>query len=459
MYKKKVIQMITAVAILAAGLGSIHYTLPVSVRAQEGSMSSKTQAGDEEVSLTVWQEGSTNELELELAVSKMFQKNIASFEITLTFDSDTVKEVNTKWNSNLKDAQCLSVYQPKTGVLKLYVVGKKDLVKNGKIAVGSIIVKNSQKSETISALTMDGVQIVDLNHVRHELTMIREPQYFTCYPEVSSTEPSVKPNTPSVKPPVPTVVTPTVTPKPSIVKVEKITLNKTKVSLEEGKRAELTAKVLPTHASKPLVRWKTSNAKIASVSTNGVVKGIKKGTAVITACSVDGSEVYAQAVITVKEVKVKKVVLSMKKAELLPQETKQLTAKIEPSNTSNKKLVYRSSKPSVVSVSKTGKITAKKPGTATITVTSAENSRISASCKVTVSELIVKNPKVEVAKGKKVQIQTRTAKKGTKVTYRCADTKVAVVSKSGKITAKRKGTTTISVKAGKITKKVTVVVK
>lgn len=55
-------------------------------------------------------------------------------------------------------------------------------------------------------------------------------------------------------------------------------LNKTKVSIKKGKTVKLKLK-----NNKKKVTWKTSNKKIATVSKKGVVKGIKKGKAVITA--------------------------------------------------------------------------------------------------------------------------------------------------------------------------------
>ena len=57
-----------------------------------------------------------------------------------------------------------------------------------------------------------------------------------------------------------------------------IKLNKTKITIDEGK--SYTLKVSGT---KETVKWSTSNKKIATVSTKGVVKGVKEGTATITA--------------------------------------------------------------------------------------------------------------------------------------------------------------------------------
>ena len=71
--------------------------------------------------------------------------------------------------------------------------------------------------------------------------------------------------------------------------VTSIKLSKTKASLTVGKTLKLKATVAPKKASSKSVVWKTSNKKIATVSANGVVKGIKAGTVKITALAKDGS--------------------------------------------------------------------------------------------------------------------------------------------------------------------------
>ncbi|MDD6421592.1 MAG: Ig-like domain-containing protein [Intestinibaculum porci] len=82
--------------------------------------------------------------------------------------------------------------------------------------------------------------------------------------------------------------------------VSKIKLNKTKATLKVGKTVSLKATVSPKGASYKKVLWKTSNKKIATVSSTGKVKAVKKGSATITATAADGSGKKATAKITVK---------------------------------------------------------------------------------------------------------------------------------------------------------------
>ncbi|WP_162300206.1 Ig-like domain-containing protein [Intestinibaculum porci] len=90
--------------------------------------------------------------------------------------------------------------------------------------------------------------------------------------------------------------------------VTKIKLNKTKATLTVKKTLKLKATVTPKKASYKKVLWKTSNKKIATVSSAGKVTAKKKGTAKITATAADGSGKKATAKITVKAAAKKKTV-------------------------------------------------------------------------------------------------------------------------------------------------------
>ncbi len=123
------------------------------------------------------------------------------------------------------------------------------------------------------------------------------------------------------------------------------------------------------------------------------------------------------------------------------------TCKIKATITSGKgKTTYTSSNKKVAKVTKSGTVKALKKGTAKITVT---NNKVSAIFKVK-----VKNPKLNaksatLTKGKTFKIKI-TGKVG-KATFKSAAPSIAKVSKSGKIKAVSKGTTSITVKTnGKI---------
>ena len=88
--------------------------------------------------------------------------------------------------------------------------------------------------------------------------------------------------------------------------VTKVKLNKTKANLNIGKTLTLKTTLSPKKPSNKGIIWKSSNAKIATVTSKGVVKAKKAGTVKITATAKDGSGKKATCKITVKKAAVVK---------------------------------------------------------------------------------------------------------------------------------------------------------
>ncbi|MBP5656272.1 Ig domain-containing protein, partial [Candidatus Saccharibacteria bacterium] len=61
-----------------------------------------------------------------------------------------------------------------------------------------------------------------------------------------------------------------------------IQLSETRLSLQKGKKATITATVIPRNAVNKTLKWESSDPKIATVTQSGVIKGIKDGKATIT---------------------------------------------------------------------------------------------------------------------------------------------------------------------------------
>lgn len=85
-----------------------------------------------------------------------------------------------------------------------------------------------------------------------------------------------------------------------VTMVNKVKLNAAKKTVHAGKKVTLRTTVTPATASNKKVKWTTSDKKIASVTTGGVVTGKKAGTATITATATDGSGKKATCKVTVK---------------------------------------------------------------------------------------------------------------------------------------------------------------
>ena len=123
------------------------------------------------------------------------------------------------------------------------------------------------------------------------------------------------------------------------------------------------------------VTWKSSNVKIATVSSKGVVKGIKAGKVTITAASKKNASQKKKWKITVlkKAVTSIKISGSVKTLDLNKQKTVTLKAKVLPSSAAQS-VTWKSSNPSVAKVNGKGKVTAVKTGTAKITATAVDGS-------------------------------------------------------------------------------------
>ena len=146
----------------------------------------------------------------------------------------------------------------------------------------------------------------------------------------------------------------------------------------------------------------------------------------------------------------------------LPLQLKKSTTAIKATPMEGDKIVsYHSSNSKVVSVTEKGKITGKKIGTATITVTTEKGAEASIKIKVQknpvkTTKLTFSKKKITLKKGKTYTIKVNKTPITSleKTTYKTSNKKVATVTNKGKIKAKKAGNAKITVKCGK--KKVTI---
>ena len=236
----------------------------------------------------------------------------------------------------------------------------------------------------------------------------------------------------------------------TVIPVESVSLEKQEETVKVNQKVTLKATVNPEDATNKDLIWESDNESVAAVDEHGVVTGKKEGTATITVSSAENKEIKATCEMTVIKVPVTRVTLSKTKLTLAPGKSQKLTATIAPNDATNKSLTWKSSNDKIAAVTN-GKVTAKKAGTATITVSSKENKEIKATCKVTVKIAVtkVKLNKSKLTLGTKETFAlkaTITPKNATnkKVSYKSSKKTVATVSSKGKIKALKKGKTTIT---------------
>ena len=79
-----------------------------------------------------------------------------------------------------------------------------------------------------------------------------------------------------------------------------ITLSHSSISIGVGESFTLSANVFPSTAANKRVMWNSSNTSIATV-VNGVVRGVVEGECIITATTLDGSNLSASCLVTVTQ--------------------------------------------------------------------------------------------------------------------------------------------------------------
>ena len=241
-----------------------------------------------------------------------------------------------------------------------------------------------------------------------------------------------------------------------VIKVTQIQLSQTRASLIEGKELQLTATVLPTDATNQSLTWSSSVEGVATVDPTGKVTAIKAGTTVITATAKDDSGISASCTVqvTVPTVKVTGITLNKTTASVVKGKTVALTATVTPDTATDKTIKWTTSNKNVATVSTDGVVTAVAAGTAIITATAADDSGVKATCKITVTNPVIKVTKVtlnkttaSVVKGKTLTLTatvTPTNATNKNVTWKSSNTKIATVDGNGKVTAVAAGTATIT---------------
>ena len=85
------------------------------------------------------------------------------------------------------------------------------------------------------------------------------------------------------------------------ITVAKITLSQKKATVKKGRKLKLRAGIAPVNAANKKLTWKSSNPKVASVNSKGVVTAKKPGKVKITCTAKDKSRKKAVCVVSVKK--------------------------------------------------------------------------------------------------------------------------------------------------------------
>lgn len=152
-------------------------------------------------------------------------------------------------------------------------------------------------------------------------------------------------------------------------------------TVKQGLTVKLDAEIEPAEASSAKLKWTSSDPSIATVDDQGVVTGVSRGTAEITATSEANESIKATTQVTVEELvyELEQIILP-EEVKVEEHDTIKLEPKFVPANAANRDVIWTSSNPEGASVDMNGLVTGIKPGeTAIITATSVKNENITAS--------------------------------------------------------------------------------
>ncbi len=150
---------------------------------------------------------------------------------------------------------------------------------------------------------------------------------------------------------------------------------------------------------------------------------------------------------------VQSIVVSNKTISLSVGDKYTIAAIVSPSNAADKSLTYMSNNTFVASVDTSGNVTANNPGTAKISVTSKNGKQDECTVtvvdkKILVTSITLDKDDVTLTEGESITLKTRTSPSNAtehSFTWTSSDSSVASVDSNGKVTAKKAGSTLITV--------------
>lgn len=262
------------------------------------------------------------------------------------------------------------------------------------------------------------------------------------------------------------------------IAIESITFKKNLITLKVGEEQTLEPIINNDESIVIDLFWESSDNEVVSVDQNGHIVALSEGSAFIYVydeISGLGGEIAIDVEPTKednknnddknntndkdkdkdkednKKITVTKIALNKSDTIMQVGEYIIVSAVVRPANATDKKVTWSTSNSKVATVSSSGKIVAKKAGTATITATTSNGKK--AEIKITVTEKFINVTSISLNKenatlnvGESVSLSATVLPKDASnkgIIWSSSDESVATV-KDGKVTAKKAGTTTIT---------------
>ena len=237
--------------------------------------------------------------------------------------------------------------------------------------------------------------------------------------------------------------------------VTSISLGSDRITLLQGKFAQIAAVAQPGDAYDKRITWTSSDLTVVRVDATGGITGIQTGMATVTATAADGRGAKASCTVIVLPL-VSSLTLNLPAITIaMGQVVSTVTATVLPDEAGDRTLNWTSANPSVARVDAYGRITGVKTGKAVITAAAQDGSGKQASVTVTVvsAKKGVTGIKLSAKSATVYERKTLTLKatlspsSPTDKTIRwlSSDPAVAAVSSKGVVTGLKVGSATITV--------------
>ena len=231
--------------------------------------------------------------------------------------------------------------------------------------------------------------------------------------------------------------------------VTRLTLTAPAKSVAIGGTIQLTPVYAPENATRQQVTWVSANEQIATVDENGVVTGLKRGTARITATAADGSNIRANISVQVTQ-SAEEITLDKPELTIDVGRNAVVKATVLPKDTNNKKVVWSSSDESIATVDKQGRIKAVALGDCEITCASEEIGTVQAKAVVHVQQPVKKvtfSPAPAVYNDETAQLTWTIEPENAsnpKLTFVSSNEKILTVDENGVVTGVSGGEATVT---------------
>lgn len=230
-----------------------------------------------------------------------------------------------------------------------------------------------------------------------------------------------------------------------------IALNKTESNIYVNRTDTLDVIFTPEDASTKDVTWTVEDPTIASMyAYYKAITGKKEGTTKITATSKDGN-FTAECIVNVTWNPATKLKLDKTSVPLQAPNGVSLTATFEPSDASNKDVVWSSEDETIATVSSYGSVKAVGQGTTTIKATSKDDENLFATCTITATFIPVES--IAIPSDTTIAVSKSATLRETilpddasnkSVEWSSSDESIATVSQYGSVKGIKAGTVTIT---------------